>query len=72
MHFLLECPPPRGEVGYVSFGAVLSVIEVNTIFSYLGLVVTNLSSEFQTKRESNQSPQLQRLARMLKFGLKQV
>ena len=39
MHFLLECPPPSGEVGYVSFGAVLSVIEVNTIFSYLSLIV---------------------------------
>ena len=40
MHFLLECPPLRGEVGYVSFGAVLSVIEVNLNFNYLGLVAT--------------------------------
>ena len=29
----------------------------------------NLSSGFQTKRVSNQSPQLQRLARKLKFHL---
>ena len=39
MHFLLECPPPRGDVGHVSFGAVLSVIEVQTNFSYMSLVV---------------------------------
>ena len=32
----------------------------------------NLSSGFQTKRDSNQSPQLQRLARKLKSCLKQV
>ena len=32
----------------------------------------NLSSGFPTKRDSNQSPQLQRLARKLKFHLKQV
>ena len=31
-----------------------------------------LSSGFPTKRDSNQSPQLQRLARTLKFRLKQV
>ena len=32
----------------------------------------NLSSRFPTKRVSNQSPQLQRLARKLKFHLQQV
>ena len=38
--------------------------------NYLGLDVTkNLSSGFLTKRDSNQSPRLQRLARKLKFYL---
>ena len=32
----------------------------------------NLSSGFPTKRVTNQSPQLERLARKLKFHLKQV
>ena len=32
----------------------------------------NLSSGFPTKRDSNQSPQLQTLARILKFRMKQV
>ena len=32
----------------------------------------NLSSGFQTKVDSNQSPQLQRLARKLKFRSKEV
>ena len=34
----------------------------------MGLDVTNLSSGFPTKRDSNQSPQLQRLARKSKFA----
>ena len=34
---------------------------------YMGLVATNLSTEFPTKRDKNQSPQLHRLARKLKF-----
>ena len=36
------------------------------------LLQENLSSGFPRKRVSNQSPQLQRLARKLKFHLKQV
>ena len=39
---------------------------------HLGLNAKNLSSGFLTKRGSNQSPQLQRLARIMKLGLKQV
>ena len=35
-------------------------------------VVTNLSSGFLTKRDSNQCPQLQRLARKVKFHLFKV
>ena len=38
----------------------------------MGLVARKLSSGCPTKRVSNQSPQLQRLARKLKFHLKQV
>ena len=34
---------------------------------YMDRVTTNLSSGFPTKRDSKQSPQLQRLAKILKF-----
>ena len=37
--------------------------------SNMGLDATNLSSGFLIKRDSNQFPQLQRLARKLKFRL---
>ena len=42
---------------------------INSIWAMLG---ENLSSGFLTERVSNQFPQLQRLARKLKFHLKQV
>ena len=38
----------------------------------MGFVVTHLSSDFPTKHYSNQSPQLQILARKLKFDLSSV
>ena len=38
----------------------------------LTLWIENLTSGFPTKRVSNQSPQLQRLARKFKFHLKQA
>ena len=38
----------------------------------MGIDAKNLSSGFPTKRDSNQSPELLRLARKLKFRLKQV
>ena len=49
-------------------------VKISRIGSWIILATTslNLSSGFLTKRDSYQSPQIQRLARKLKFRLKQV
>ena len=59
------------ELCWVDFGTVLMLFHTTLYLKYtednMGLVAKNLSSGFPTKRISDQSPQLQRLARELKF-----
>ena len=59
----VECPCHT----YLFFEWHLHLLVIFTCIGALSCV--NLSSVFPTKQDSNQSPQLQRLARKLKFHL---
>ena len=61
----------------INHEAEMAPCTVQTVIQYFSKTIwaavrENLSSVFPTKRHSNQSPQLQRLARKLKFRVKQA
>ena len=59
-------------VNVASKVAFINILVTVIIFIIWASTRQNLSSVFLTKRDSNQSPQLQKLARKLKFCLWQV
>ena len=62
----------KGKIMYYLPNLVRPIPQVNIVFILIALSRQNLSSGFLKNRDSNRSTELQRLARILKFCLKQV